>query len=243
MAKPKQSAGQLRLGQAIRARRAGLGLSLADLAGDLGIAPSSLSKLENGLTPITFERLETIARLLDVDMAALLGGARSAAPATPEPQASGSPPRREEFGTRRAITRSGEAAPVEGGVYTLEFHAADLLEKRCQPMVAQVHCTDIRDYGPLTRHAGEEFNYVVSGALEFHTDVYAPVVLRAGDSIYFDSEMGHAHIRVGDEPCTMVAMILAREGKVEHNFSPALKIRRGGSGDAPQAAPEATLRV
>jgi transcriptional regulator with XRE-family HTH domain len=241
MAKPKQNASQLRLGQAIRARRAGLGMSLADLAGPVGIATSSLSKLENGLTPITFERLETIARLLDIDMAALLGGHPSVAPAS-EPETTPAP-RREEFGTRRAITRSGDAAPVEGGVYTLEFHAADLLEKRSQPVVAHVHCTDIRDYGPLTRHEGEEFNYILSGVLEFHTDVYAPVILRPGDSIYFDSEMGHAHVRVGDDPCVMVAMIIPRQGKVEHNFSPALDVRRAGDNAAPDTAASDLMRV
>jgi len=234
MIKPKPNASQLRLGQAIRARRVELGKSLADLAGGLGLATSSLSKLENGLVPITFERLETIARLLGVDIAALLGGA---APARAALETAGGPsPRREDFGTRRAITRAGEAPPVEGGVYTLEFHAADLLEKRCQPMVAQVHCDDINDYGPLTRHEGEEFNLIISGTLRFHTDVYSPVTLNAGDSIYFDAEMGHAHIRVGDGPCTMVAMIVPRRGTVEHNYSPALEIRRGAPGDAPKAA-------
>ena len=72
MARSTPSLSQLRLGKAIRARRGELGMSLAALAGDLGLAVSSLSKLENGLTPITFERLERISRLLDVDMASLL---------------------------------------------------------------------------------------------------------------------------------------------------------------------------
>lgn len=241
MGKPKRNPSQLRLGQTIRARRSELGMSLADLARGLGIATSSLSKLENGLTPVTFERLETISRLLDVDLAALLAGAAGRRAAAQDVQAQSL--RREDFGTRRAITRAGEAAPVEGGVYTLEFHAADLLEKRCQPMVAQVHCTDIGDYGPLTRHEGEEFNLIISGALEFHSDVYAPVTLRAGDSIYFDAEMGHAHIRISEEPCTLVAMIMPRQGKVEHNLSPALEMRRGAGEEPPQAASGPRLRV
>lgn len=241
MGRPKKNPSQLRLGQAIRARRSELGMSLADLARGLGIATSSLSKLENGLTPVTFERLETISRLLDVDLAALLAGAAGRRAAAQDVQAQSL--RREDFGARRAITRAGEAAPVEGGVYTLEFHAADLLEKRCQPMVAQVHCTDIGDYGPLTRHEGEEFNLIISGALEFHSDVYAPVTLRAGDSIYFDAEMGHAHIRIGEEPCTLVAMIMPRQGKVEHNFSLAPEVRRGAGEEPPQAATGPGLRV
>ena len=56
MAKSPQNLSQLRVGKAIRARRSELGISLAALASDLGVSTSSLSKLENGLTPITFER-------------------------------------------------------------------------------------------------------------------------------------------------------------------------------------------
>lgn len=239
MAQAKSSASQFRLGQAIRARRAARGLSLADLAGQLGIAISSLSKLENGLTPITFERLEAIARLLDVDIAALLSDGRSIPAANEEPAAEAP---RQDFGTRRSITRADQAAAIEGGVYTLEFHAADLLEKRFQPMIAQVHCTDIGQYGPFTRHDGEEFNLVLEGTLEFHTDVYSPVVLNRGDSIYFDAEMGHAHIRVGDEPCVLVAMIVPRRATaVEPNFSPALELRRAGANDVEEVAAKARL--
>jgi len=66
------SPAQARIGRAIRQRRQGLGLSLGETAAQLGVAISTLSKLENGLVPITFERLDAISRLLKVDMAALL---------------------------------------------------------------------------------------------------------------------------------------------------------------------------
>ena len=75
MAKAKPEPPQARIGRAVRERRQALGLSLGDLAAQLGVAVSTVSKLENGLAPITFERLETISRLLKVDMASLLSGA------------------------------------------------------------------------------------------------------------------------------------------------------------------------
>ncbi|HWD67354.1 MAG TPA: XRE family transcriptional regulator [Caulobacteraceae bacterium] len=226
MAKPAQSLSQLRLGRAIRARRTDAGISLASLAADLGIAVSSLSKLENGLVPITFERLERISQSLGVELSALLSD--HAAETTREASESGPETARPQgFGSRRNITRASAAPPVEGGVYTLYFHSTDLLEKKLQPIVADVHCTDITDYGPLTRHDGEEFNFVLSGTLEFHTDVYSPVILKAGDSIYFDAEMGHAHIRVGEEPCRLVAVITPRTARtVQNGVAPALEVRR-----------------
>ena len=227
MPKTKPERPQARIGRAVRERRQALGLSLGDLAGQLGVAVSTVSKLENGLAPITFERLETISRLLKADIASLLSG-DGATKAVPTQEA---PPvlRREDFGTRRSITRAAQAVPVESEAYTLSFHATDLLEKRFQPIVADVRCRDIKDYGPFTRHAGEEWNYVVSGILEFHTDIYAPVTLEAGDSIYFDAEMGHAHVLVGQAPCILIAMIVPRDARsVENGVAPVLEIVRGG---------------
>jgi hypothetical protein len=40
----------------------------------------------------------------------------------------------------------------------------------------------------------------------FHTELYAPVLLQAGDSVYFDSSMGHAYLRVGDGPCRVLTV-------------------------------------
>jgi transcriptional regulator with XRE-family HTH domain len=213
---------QARIGRAIRQRRQALGLSLTATAAQLGVAISTLSKLENGLVPITFQRLDAISRLLKVDMAALLAE-------TPQDAATSSPAeKREKFGVRRSVTRAQNAVPVEGGVYTLHFHGTDLLEKHVQPLVAEIHTADINEYGPYTRHPGEEFNYVLSGELEFHTDVYAPVRLKVGDSVYFDAEMGHAHTKVGSAKCTILGVLIPRSSEmVKNNTAPILEVTRG----------------
>ena len=69
---------------------------------------------------------------------------------------------------------------------------------------------DVADYGAFTQHSGEEFNYVIEGEMEFHTEIYAPVRLTAGSSIYFDAEMKHAHVRVGGGPCRILAILCPR---------------------------------
>ncbi|MGA9368696.1 MAG: XRE family transcriptional regulator, partial [Steroidobacteraceae bacterium] len=168
---------QARIGRAIRHHRQKLGLPLAQLAARLGVATSTLSKLENGLLPITFQRLDSITRALSVDMAALLADDPPEGSAASVVQPPTAPP--EKFGSRRSVTRADDAVPVEGGVYTLYFHGTDLLEKRVQPAVAEIHIGDIKEYGPYTRHSGEEFNFVLTGELDFHTDIYAPIRLKA----------------------------------------------------------------
>ncbi len=46
----------------------------------------------------------------------------------------------------------------------------------------------------LAHHSGEEFIYVLEGAIIVHTEFYDPVVLQPGESIYVDSNMGHAYV-------------------------------------------------
>jgi transcriptional regulator with XRE-family HTH domain len=227
---------QARIGRAIRQRRKELGLSLTETAAQLGVAISTLSKLENGLVPITFERLDAISRLLKVDMAALLAEAPQDARTASLAESGAS--RREKFGFRKSVTRAQNAVPVDAGVYTLHFHGADLLEKHVQPLVAEIHTSDIMEYGPYTRHPGEEFNYVLSGEVEFHTDVYAPVRLKVGDSVYFDAEMGHAHTKVGNAKCAILSVLIPRSSEmVKNNTAPILDVTRSpGAAREPAAA-------
>ncbi len=42
--------------------------------------------------------------------------------------------------------------------------------------------------------------------MELHSDLYAPLPLGPGDSVYFDSGMAHAYIATGTEPCTILSV-------------------------------------
>jgi uncharacterized cupin superfamily protein len=59
----------------------------------------------------------------------------------------------------------------------------------------------LAEFGKFMHHAGEEFLYVLQGELELHTESYAPLILKAGESTYFDSRMGHAYVVRGEGPC------------------------------------------
>ena len=203
--------------RAIRARRKELKLSLHDLAERIGVAVSTVSKLETGKIGLSFERMEKIGQALDMDYVELLAISRDggltdlASPA----------------GARRSITLAGNESIVDAEAYLEMFHAADMLHKLCQPVVVEILIDEIADYGPFTQHIGEEFNYVLEGEVEFHSDTYAPVRLTAGSSIYFDAEMKHAHVRVGNAPCRMLAIICprnARGGEAKDGAAPTPKI-------------------
>jgi quercetin dioxygenase-like cupin family protein len=55
---------------------------------------------------------------------------------------------------------------------------------------------------------------VLEGELDLYTDTYLPTNLKTGDSIYFDSNMGHAYIAVGGKPCRILSICIAPESEL-----------------------------
>jgi transcriptional regulator with XRE-family HTH domain len=214
---------RLRVGAAIREKRQAAGLSLAELAERIGVALSTMSKIENGKISTNFERLDSISRALNADLTEFIGS-------TPLPVAAQQ--NGLAYGMRRSITRPEDEQIVDGGTYLEWFHAADMLHKRFQPIVAEILLEDIADYGSFTQHSGEEFNYVLEGELEFHTEIYAPVRLKAGSSIYFDAEMKHAHIKVGQAPCRILGILCPRAEPIDTSQLTRTSLRIVEPGDA-----------
>lgn len=213
---------RMKVGAAIREKRVAAGLSLAELAKRVGVALSTMSKVENGKLSTSFERLESIGRALNSDLAEFLGGRGIPLPAA-------SPL---SFGMRRSVSQPGEGTLIDGGGYLEWYLASDLLNKCFQPIIAEILLESIADYGPFTQHSGEEFNYVLEGEIEFHTEIYAPVRLKAGSSIYFDGEMKHAHIRVGKGPCRILGILCPRAEPAmgEMRARSSLRVVEAGNG-------------
>ncbi len=193
-------------GDHIRSVRKRMGLTLSELGARTGLAVSTLSKLEKGNVSLSYDKLMLLSRGLGVDMAELLSDAPGARP-TPG------------GGGRRVVHRAGEGQPVLTQSYQQVYLASELLNKRFTPIVVEVQARTVEEFkaefGDLIRHPGEEFAYVLEGEVAFHSDLYAPVVLKAGDSIYFDSEMGHAYLKAADGPCRLVASCAPRHGQGE----------------------------
>lgn len=177
---------------AIRAIRIEQGLTLRALSARTGLPYSTLSKLENGRMSLTYDKLLKLAQGLNVDLGTLL----ASAPAPDAPPAVG----------RRSITRAGRSAGASSEVHNHLYPAADLLGKMMVPIIIEVRARSIDDLGGLVRHSGEEYLYILSGAMELHSDLYAPLPLMTGDSIYFDSGMAHAYVRVSKEPCRVLSV-------------------------------------
>lgn len=177
--------------RALRNVRVAQGLSLRALSARAGLPYSTLSKLENGKMALTYDKLIRLAQALNVDIKDIV-----AAEQPPAPVAVG----------RRSVTRAGEELEAESERHAHHYPAAELLGKMMIPIIIDVQARSVKELGGLVRHAGEEYLYVLSGTMELHSDLYAPLPLGPGDSVYFDSGMAHGYVRTSSERCSVLSV-------------------------------------
>jgi len=185
-------------GAALKALRLQHGWTLAEVSERTGLPTSTLSKIENDKMSLSFHKLARLSSGLQIDIAALFRGTNGEdAPAG--------------VGGRRSIVRAGEGKAIETRNYSHLYPAWELLNKKIIPIVAELHARSLEEFGELIHHPGEEFAFVLEGEVDLYTSLYAPVRLKAGDSIYFDSGMGHAYIAAGEGRCRVLSLCSAPE--------------------------------
>ena len=175
------------LARKVRSLRTAAGLTLQQLAARSGVSQSALSKIENGQLSPTYERIVTLASGLGVEPAELFSDSPLTAPIG-----------------RRGVTRSGQGVRHSTPQYDYQALCADISGKAFLPLHTVVKAHSLREFAALARHSGAEFVYVVSGRLTLHTEFYEPLTLLPGDSVYYDSAMGHALVSAGDEDAVVL---------------------------------------
>ena len=168
------------LGTLLKALRARNGWTLKEMSLKSGIPVSTLSKVEHDRLTLTYDKLLQLSQRLNIRMSELFAENDSApeAPVT----------------ARRSIGDLASAVRVETPNYDYHYLCAELRRKRMIPVIARIRAKSVKQFGQLVHHSGEEFTYVLKGAVVLHSEFYDPVVLREGQSIYFDSSMGHAYL-------------------------------------------------
>lgn len=162
-------------------------LTLSQLAQRCELAPSTLSKIENGQMSPTYETILSLAAGLRVDVMELFAGKTSVS-----------------VNGRRAVTRKGEGSRLAVAHYDYEMLCSEIAGKQFVPLLATIRANAIEDFSALVSHPGEEFVYVLHGTVTIHTEYYAPTTLNEGDSCYFDSPMGHALVSTGAAPARVL---------------------------------------
>lgn len=168
------------LGALLKGLRAREGWTLKEMSAKTGIPVSTLSKIEHDRLTLSYDKLQSLGQRLGLRMSELFA----------EDDGEASQP----VTARRSLGDVARSVRVETPNYDYYYLCTELRRKRMIPVVTKIRARSAEQFGALVRHSGEEFIYVLSGRIVVQTEFYDPVVLEAGQSIYIDSNMGHAYL-------------------------------------------------
>ncbi|WP_227244664.1 helix-turn-helix domain-containing protein [Paraburkholderia caribensis] len=179
------------VGARLRDARKARGLTLMQLSEQSGIAVSTISKAERGDIALTYDKFAALAHALQLDFDAIFGRAKHT-------RGSGASPIVPTF------TASGQQMIYDTPNYEYGMLANDLTGKRMVPMRAHVRARKLADFPDYIRHSGEEFVFLLDGTLELRFETGAVFQLKPGDSLYFDSSVGHVYLSTGKKPAEVL---------------------------------------
>lgn len=176
------------VGENIRAIRVAHKTSLTEVAKRAGLTKSTLSKIENGQSSSPISTLLVIATALEVPLGDFF--------------------REEEPAASHVLTRKNQGKRIirDGSHlgYSYEALAAGFPGKRVEPFLLTLSPADKEgDF----RHGGQEFIYMLSGTIEFTVGA-EKLVLRPGDSLYFDPTVIHRLKLLGARPARFLSLFI-----------------------------------
>lgn len=153
--------------------------TLAEMSEACGIPLSTLSKIENDKLTLTYDKLQKFSTSLAIPLGELFADPR----------------RRDSIVTaRRSLATLANAIRVVTPNYVYNYLCSDLRKRRMIPIHVEITAKTLADFGDLVQHGGEEFAFVLDGAVVFHSEFYAPVTLNKGEGVYIDSNMRHGYV-------------------------------------------------
>jgi transcriptional regulator with XRE-family HTH domain len=181
------------LGSLLRSLRARNGWTLKEMSERTDIPISTLSKVEHDRLTLTYDKLVRLSQRLNIRISELFADpADSVEPAVT---------------ARRSIGVIDDAVRVNTKNYDYYYLCPELRRKRMIPILTRIRAKSAQEFGDLVRHSGEEYIYVLKGGINVLTEFYDPVNLGVGESIYLDSNMGHAYVTAeGCDEATVLGM-------------------------------------
>ena len=153
----------------IRELRDILDLTAEEVASNIGVSTEEYLAYENGEKEIPISLLYKVASIFKVDPTVLM---------------TGDVPRMDDY----TVVRGGNGVKVERYPgYSFSALAFNYKHRQMDPMIVTLSKSETAE---LVRHGGQEFNYVIEGAIKV-VGGDREFTLEAGDSIYFNPEKPH----------------------------------------------------
>ena len=169
--------------------REALEITPEEIAGVCNISTEDYLRLETGNVDISVSLLHQIAQTYNIELTALMFG---------------NEPKMNTW----YVTRKGKGEAVERTeVYKYQSLAAGFSKRKADPFMVTVSPKANDEPVYLNSHAGQEYNYVISGRLLLQING-KDLILETGDSIYFNSKLPHGMRALDGQDVCFLAVIV-----------------------------------
>ena len=179
------------IAQRIAALREIFGFSPEEMAEATHTSPAEYNELEKGESDFSFTFLYLCAEKLGVDIIEILTGEN---------------PHLSKF----SLTRKGHGLPIKRREFFEYYHLAPTFSRKLtEPFLCKAPYKEEYQNAPIptSRHAGQEFDYVISGTMRIQYD-NREEILAPGDAVLYDSGGAHGMIALDGQDCWFLAIIL-----------------------------------
>ncbi|MBQ8242950.1 MAG: helix-turn-helix transcriptional regulator [Bacteroidaceae bacterium] len=166
------------VGEKIKSLRETKEISIAELAERTGLAEEQINRIENNVDIPSLAPLIKIARALGVRLGTFLD----------DQDEMGAVVYHKDEETKETISFSNNAMDTRTHMRYLSL-AKSKSDRHMEPFIVDIEATNDTEYS-LSSHEGEEFIYVMEGVVEVSHGKKIHVI-KAGDSIYYDSIVPH----------------------------------------------------
>jgi quercetin dioxygenase-like cupin family protein len=176
------------ISERIKGLREILGISVESLSKELNIAEETYLEYESGNVDIPVSFLYKIATRFDVELSEIL---------------TGEAPKLRTY----SVVRKDKGVSVERRKdYKYQSLAYNFVNKKIEPFLVTVE-PDSNDEIHYNSHPGQEFNYVIEGALKVLINGHE-IILNEGDSLFFDSGEKHGMKALNGKVAKFLAVII-----------------------------------
>ena len=162
--------------------------TVAQMAEMCGVSESEYARYESGETDIPISFLLKLNDIFNVDMTELL---------------TGEAPRMSVY----SVTRAGKGVDIRRrDQYVYKNLGYNFVHRKIEPLFVTIPLDSNKKLEPNS-HDGQEFDYILSGTMKLVV-AGREIILRPGDSIYYNSRAPHAMTCAGDEPVNFLAMVI-----------------------------------
>ena len=195
----------LEIAERIRDMREIMGYSEAEMAEKTEVSLALYKAYESGEVDLPFTFIHKCALAFGIDITDLLEGHSSTL-------------------TSYTVTRKGmgQQTAKETGIDIMNM-APKFKNKLAEPYWVRYEYSDELQHQPihLTKHSGQEFDLVLSGALLVQVGSNKEI-LHEGDSIYYNSSTPHGMIAVEGKDCVFCAMVMNGEDSEEYSMKTSI---------------------